>query len=492
MLLKELLTGLEIEEIIGSIELPIKEIAYDSRKSSKNSLFICIEGFKTDGHLYIKDAIINGAVAIIVNRSIHLEGVTVIRVKDTRNAMAVIASHFYHDPSNTLEIIGITGTNGKTSTTYMIKNIIETTGGKVGLIGTISNWIGDQKLDADRTTPESLDLQGLFRKMLAANMDSCVMEVSSHSLELKRVEECKFKVGVFTNLSPDHLDFHTTIENYRDAKKKLFYKTSLCNVINIDDKHGKIIMDEIQNLKTPVLTYGIKNTADISAKSVVMTLKSVAFDLITPKYKKKIKLNIPGMFTVYNALAAIAVAYAMDIDFEYIKKGLESMKGVAGRLETVQEFRDFAVIIDYAHTPDALENVLKSVKGFVENKLITVFGCGGDRDKTKRSVMGEISGRYSDLTIITSDNPRTEEPVDILRMIEEGIKRTMGRYYVIKDRREAISMALKSAKKGDIILIAGKGHESYQIINNEVLEFDDKKVAIEAAREEGLLCSNKL
>ncbi|SNS24570.1 UDP-N-acetylmuramoylalanyl-D-glutamate--2,6-diaminopimelate ligase [Anaerovirgula multivorans] len=487
MLLKELLRDLEIEGLKGSDELSIEATTYDSRKVVNNSLFICIEGFKTDGHLYIKDAIKNGAVAVIVQKDIDIEGVTVVKVKNTRKAMAIIANDFYHRPSGTLALIGVTGTNGKTSTTYMIKKILEASGRKPGLIGTISNWIGDEKIDADRTTPESLDLQKLFRKMLENEIDSCVMEVSSHSLELQRVEKCNFQVGVFTNLTPDHLDFHPTIIDYRNAKKKLFHKTELYNIINVDDEHGRIIIDEINSLKTPILTFGVNNKADISAKNIVMTMKTVSFDMITPKYKGKIELNIPGLFTVYNALAAIAVTYAMGIEFKYIKEGLECMKGIAGRLEAVEEFKDFAVIIDYAHTPDALENVLKSVRGFVENKLITVFGCGGDRDRSKRAVMGEIAGKYSDLTIITSDNPRSEEPMQILTMIEDGISRTAGKYHVIKDRKEAISFALKSAQKGDIILIAGKGHETYQVINNNVFEFDDKKVALEVAREEGLL-----
>lgn len=490
MLLKDMLKGIDIEEIIGSNEIKICNIVYDSRKVTFNSLFICIEGFKTDGHLYIEDALKKGAVAIILERNIeiYIDGVTYVKVKDSRKAMGIIAKHFYGEPSNSLDLIGITGTNGKTSTTYMIKNILEVSGRRTGLIGTISNWIGDEKVDADRTTPESLDLQELFKKMLEVENDSCVMEVSSHSLELARVEGCNFKIGVFTNITPDHLDFHKTLDNYLNAKKKLFYKTSLCNVINIDDEGGKKILEDIKNLSTPILTYGLGKNADISAQNVVMTMKSVAFDLITPRYVEKIEINIPGMFTVYNTLAAIATCYSMNIDFKYIKEGLNSMKGVAGRMETVEEFSDFAVIVDYAHTPDALENVLKSIKEFTTNKLITVFGCGGDRDSMKRSVMGEIAGKYSDLSIITSDNPRTEDPMKILEMIEEGIKKTLAKYYVIEDRREAISVALKNAQKGDVILIAGKGHETYQIINDKVFEFDDKKVALEIAKEEGLIC----
>ncbi|AKL95630.1 UDP-N-acetylmuramoyl-L-alanyl-D-glutamate--2,6-diaminopimelate ligase MurE [Clostridium aceticum] len=489
MVLKKLLKEMVVEEIIGNDKINIDAIEYDSRKVKENSLFLCIKGFKTDGHLYIKDAIQRGASAVMVEKAVEadIEGTTVIRVKDTRKAMAVVAKHFYGDPSSSLDLIGVTGTNGKTSTTYMIKKILEVSRKKTGLIGTISNWIGEEKLDADRTTPEALDLQRLFRNMLEVKVDSCVMEVSSHSLELQRVEECEFKVGVFTNLTPEHLDFHETLEDYRNAKKKLFYKTSLCNVVNIDDEDGRKIAEEIKSLPTPLLTYGIKGEGEITAENIIMTMTSVSFDLVTPKYTEKIEINIPGMFTVYNGLAAIAACYSMGIDRKDIKEGLSVLKGVAGRLDAVEGFSKFAVIVDYAHTPDALENVLKSVKDFTKNKLITVFGCGGDRDQTKRPVMGEIAGKYSDLTIVTSDNPRTEDPIKILNMIEEGIKNTTGEYHIIEDRREAIRFALKNATSGDILLIAGKGHETYQIIGDKVFEFDDKKVALEVAREDGLV-----
>ncbi|MCC5912550.1 MAG: UDP-N-acetylmuramoyl-L-alanyl-D-glutamate--2,6-diaminopimelate ligase [Clostridiaceae bacterium] len=489
MLLKDLLKNIEIEEIKGNETIEITNIAYDSRRAKENGLFLCIEGFKTDGHLYIEGAIEKGAVAIVIkkDRQVRIDGVTVIKVKNTRKAMASIAKTFYGDPSSQMDLIGVTGTNGKTSTTYMIKQILEISGRKSGLVGTISNWIGDEKIETERTTPESLELQELFSKMVKAEVKGCAMEVSSHSLELQRVEGTEFKVGVFTNLTPEHLDFHETLEDYRNAKKKLFYKTGLCNIINIDDENGKIIAKEISGLEVPVLTYGIQEKADIFANNISLNMKSVAFDVITPKCKEHITLAIPGMFTVYNALAAIAACYSIGIDIKDIKKGLQEIKGVAGRLETVDEFEDFAVLVDYAHTPDALENVLKAVKYFTKNKLITIFGCGGDRDQSKRPIMGEISGKYSDLSIVTSDNPRTEDPNHIISMVEEGIRKTEGQYNIIENRKEAIRYALKKAVKGDIILIAGKGHETYQIIGDQVFDFDDKKVSIEVAREEGLI-----
>lgn len=489
MLLKDILNKIHIEEIIGNKELDIDNIVYDSRKVVPDSMFICITGFKTDGHIYIDQAIQKGATAIMIEKDLdtYVDGITYIKVKNTRKTMAVIAKNFYQNPSKELDLIGITGTNGKTSTTYMIKSILEVSNKKTNLIGTIANYIAGEEIEADRTTPESIDLQRMFRKMVDYNIDACVMEVSSHSLELQRVMGSEFKIGVFTNLTPEHLDFHESIDKYLNAKKKLFYQTSLCNIINIDDKGGRKILEEISKLSTPILTYGLKKYADIFAQNIEMSMKHISFDLITPKYTEKIIVNIPGKFTVYNALAAIAVSYGLGIDIKYIKEGLSNIKGVAGRMESIDEFSNFAVIVDYAHTPDALENLIKSAREFTQNRLITVFGCGGDRDPKKREIMGKISGEYSDLTIITSDNPRSEDPMKIIKMIEKGIKSTNANYFIEENRREAIALALRNAQKGDVVLIAGKGHETYQIVGDEIFEFDDKKVALEIARKEELI-----
>ena len=489
MLLKDILNKIHIEEIIGNKELDIDNIVYDSRKVVPDSMFICITGFKTDGHIYIDQAIQKGATAIMIEKDLdtYVDGITYIKVKNTRKTMAVIAKNFYQNPSKELDLIGITGTNGKTSTTYMIKSILEVSNKKTNLIGTIANYIAGEEIEADRTTPESIDLQRMFRKMVDYNIDACVMEVSSHSLELQRVMGSEFKIGVFTNLTPEHLDFHESIDKYLNAKKKLFYQTSLCNIINIDDKGGRKILEEISKLSTPILTYGLKKDADIFAQNIEMSMKHISFDLITPKYTEKIIVNIPGKFTVYNALAAIAVSYGLGIDIKYIKEGLSNIKGVAGRMESIDEFSNFAVIVDYAHTPDALENLIKSAREFTQNRLITVFGCGGDRDPKKREIMGKISGEYSDLTIITSDNPRSEDPMKIIKMIEKGIKSTNANYFIEENRREAIALALRNAQKGDVVLIAGKGHETYQIVGDEIFEFDDKKVALEIARKEELI-----
>ncbi|WP_242837241.1 UDP-N-acetylmuramoyl-L-alanyl-D-glutamate--2,6-diaminopimelate ligase [Alkaliphilus transvaalensis] len=486
--LQELIDYIEIEEIKGETDLTIEHVYYNSQKVTPNSLFICIKGFRTDGHLYVEDAIKNGAKAILCEDMIESDGVTVIRVKNTRRAMAKIANKFYDFPSKLLDLIGVTGTNGKTSVTYMIKSILERSGRKAGLIGTIATMVGEDTIEAVRTTPESLDLQKLFSNMAASGQDSCVMEVSSHSLDLERVEEIDYKIGVFTNLSPDHLDFHQDLVSYRNAKKKLFYKTSLCNVINIDDADGKIIAEEVKTLSTPLYTYGIENDqADFKAKNIDINFQEVTFDVEGPDFKATISMGIPVKFAIYNALSAIVACHMLGIPSKDIVEALDEFRGVPGRFELIKEIKSFSVIVDYAHTPDALENVLKAARGFSSNKIITVFGCGGDRDQTKRAVMGELAGNLSDLAVITSDNPRTEDPVRILAMVEEGINRTKGEYAVVENRKEAIRFALKNASEGDIVIIAGKGHEKTQVIRDKVYRFDDLQVAIEVAREEGLI-----
>lgn len=487
VLLDKILQLIETEDVLGETNLEIDSIVYDSSRTEKNSMFVCIEGFNTDGHMYIKDAIEKGAVAIVVDRNVDIEDITIIIVKNTRKALAEIADIFYESPTKKINLIGVTGTNGKTSITYMIRNILLQDKRRVGLIGTISNWIGEQELDAVRTTPESIDLQYLFYEMIKSNMDSCAMEVSSHSLVLDRVEKCNFKIGIFSNLTVDHLDFHGSMENYREAKKLLFYKTSICNIINVDDPHGQKIIADITELSTPIITFGIDNEAQIKAKNIIMSIKDVVFDLVTPTFTTRVKMYTPGLFTVYNALAASSAAYALNVDKDIIVKGLLSLKGVPGRFESISEIKKFTVIVDYAHTPDALENVLNSIKLFREKRILTVFGCGGDRDKSKRSIMGEISGKLSDFTIITSDNPRTEDPKSIIMMIKEGIDKTEGEYLIEENRKEAIRFALKYADDGDIVIIVGKGHEKVQIIGEKIYPFDDKKVALEVAGEEGLL-----
>jgi len=477
MLLNELLNAIQYLRVEGTTDKQIEAIYYDSRKVTPGSLFFCIEGFRFDGHEFAVEAVAKGACAVVLHRDVMLpQHVTKIFVEDTRLAMALISRTFYGCPAQNIPIVGVTGTNGKTTVTYLIKAILEEAGKKVGLIGTISNMIGQKMLPAERTTPESMDLQKLFKEMQDDGVDSIVMEVSSHSLSLKRVAGFEFEVGVFTNFTQDHLDFHNTIDDYREAKAKLFSQSRQA-VINIDDETGRIFAGRVQGT---LWTYGISGPARIFARDLEVTSKGVSFQLFLPDESRMINLNIPGIFSVYNALAAAGACHALGIPVQCIKAGLEKVKGVPGRFELLNTGTDYSVIIDYAHTPDGLENVLKTARDFTKGRVITVFGCGGDRDPIKRPVMGEIAGRYSDFCIITSDNPRNEEPMSIIQQILPGLDKTACPYVVIEDRREAIGYALKQGRAGDVIILAGKGHETYQILkNNRVIHFDEREVVAE-------------
>lgn len=472
MRLRDMIDGLETYNFIGDLDTNITSIQYDSRKIKEGSTFVCIEGFENDGHNFIDSAIKNGARAIIAQKNIEInENVVFVQVKDTRYALALMASNFYNHPSKELKTIGITGTKGKTTITYMIKSILEEAGEKVGLMGTIQNSIGDKVIASKRTTPESLEIQSMLREMKNENTTSCVMEVSSHALDLHRVSCCDYNVGVFTNLTRDHLDYHKTFENYFDAKIKLF-GLSQKSIVNIDTNYGK---KALQKCGKDTITVGIDEDAEFKATDINELPTSVEFVLNVDNTNSKIKVNIPGRFTIYNALCAIAATYELGIDIQYIKKGLEKTK-VPGRAEVVEINKEYTVMIDYAHSPDSLENILTTIKQFCIGRLICVFGCGGDRDKTKRPIMGEVSGKLSDYTIITSDNPRTEDPFRIINEIEVGIKRTNGKYELIEDRKEAIKKAIEMVQKDDIILLAGKGHETYQVIENSTIDFDEVKI----------------
>ncbi|MDQ2086882.1 UDP-N-acetylmuramoyl-L-alanyl-D-glutamate--2,6-diaminopimelate ligase [Herbivorax sp. ANBcel31] len=472
MLLKDMLNGLDIKEIIGDTNVEIEDIVYDSRKAGKGSLFVCVEGFKFDGHQFVYQALENGTKAFLVQKDIKVpKGATVIKTSDTRYGLAHVSDKFYNSPSEKFNLIGITGTKGKTTSTYMVKSILECYGHKTGLIGTISNKIGDMTLPADRTTPESSDLQQLFNEMFQKNVDSVVMEVSSHALELHRVTLSKYNIGVFTNLSKDHLDFHETFENYLNAKIKLF-KMCENGLVNIDNEYGKEVLKRAQ---CKVYTMGIDNEADVRAVNVLKHSDKVEFKVITPWFTGDIEVNIPGKFSVYNALAAIGSCGLMGVPFEYIKEGLKRVV-VPGRAEVVNINKDYTVMIDYAHSPDSLENILTTIRGYAKGRVVCVFGCGGDRDRSKRSDMGEISGKLADFSIITSDNPRTEDPKIIIDDIEKGIKNTKSEYIKIIDRRDAIEYALLNAKPKDIILLAGKGHETYVILKDKTIHFDEREV----------------
>lgn len=472
MKLSDLVNELEYKLIKGNIQLEIKNITNDSRLAEEGSLFICIDGFETDGHKYAKDAISKGAKAIIIEKEIDIiEDVTVIKIDNTRKALAIISSRYYDYPSEKFNLIGITGTNGKTSTTFLIKNILNKNRIMTGVIGTIENTVGDKILKTSRTTPESIELQKLFSKMVESDVNTVIMEVSSHALALHRVDECNFDIGVFTNLTLDHLEFHKTMENYRDAKLKLF---TMCKnaVINIDDEAGNYMLEK-SNIKN-YITYGCNNEkAMLNAKCITNKISGTSFYLTIDGENHSFEINTPGKFSVYNALASIGVCLLLNIPVEVIKETLKETSTIKGRFQTLKSKKGYYVIVDYAHTPDGLENVLDTILEVVEGRIITVFGCGGDRDRSKRPKMGEIAGKKSNYVIITSDNPRTENPLFIMEEIENGIKEINCPYEMIIDREQAIIRALTMAKKDDIILIAGKGHEDYQIIGNKKKHFDD-------------------
>lgn len=479
MKLSEVLKGIEEIEVRGDLEIDVPSIAYDSRKVENGGMFVAIVGFKMDGHNYIESAIQSGAKIIAMQEGAYdagmiPEGITVVFSKDTRKFLPMVACNFYGNPTRELKVVGVTGTKGKTTTTYMIKSILEHAGKKVGLIGTIANYVGDKCYESERTSPESLDLQRMFREMVNNKCDVAVMEVSSHSLALDRVWGIDFDIGVFTNLTQDHLDFHKTFDNYLAAKAKLF---TMCKegFVNCDDMYAKKLMDMAT---CPITTYGIDNNPFVSARDIIITNSYSDFKMPFNKVIQRIKVDIPGRFTVYNALAAICVSIRLGAGVEDVLAGLENVK-VPGRSEVVPTTRNFTVIVDYAHTPDSLENILKASRVYTKGKIICVFGCGGDRDTAKRPMMGEIAGKLAGYTVITSDNPRSEKPEEIIRQIEEGMKKTNGKYKVIVDRKKAIEHALRKAEKGDLILIAGKGHETYQEINGEKHHFDDREVVKE-------------
>ncbi|KJU71305.1 UDP-N-acetylmuramoyl-L-alanyl-D-glutamate--2,6-diaminopimelate ligase [Clostridium baratii] len=476
MKLAKLIEGLEYEVLKGNLDVSINSINYDSRKVKDGDMFVCIKGFKSDGHNFIDAAINNGAKVIVCEDEADVkDGITLIKFKDTRKALAKIGAKYYDNPCDKLNIIGVTGTNGKTTTAFMIKNILESCNEKVGLIGTIANYIGDEKLETERTTPESLELQELFRNMVDKGVKYCVMEVSSHSLALDRVYGVDFEVGIFTNLTRDHLDFHKTFENYYKAKYKLFPR-SKTSIVNIDDKYGVRITEDLQKENiTNFITYGIRNKADIMAKNEKLENMDILFDLVTKDKTERVLLPIPGEYNIYNALGAISACKVLGISLEDIKEGLKHVV-VPGRCERAARGHKlpYEIIIDYAHTPDGLENILKTAREFTRGRLISVFGCGGDRDKVKRPQMGKIGTDLSDVAVITSDNPRSEDPDSIIDDIIAGIEKD--NYIRITNRHEGIEKAMEIAEDGDVIVIAGKGHETYQILNTGTIHFDEREV----------------
>lgn len=478
MELKSLLKGVEYSVLNGDIYIDLVSIEYDSRKVIPGSLFVAIKGFETDGHLYIEKAIEAGAKAVILEEESDFKfcnDIVLIKVDNSRKSLGIISSNFFGNPGDKLKIIGVTGTNGKTSITYFLKSILKEAGYKVGIIGTIENQIEDIVYESAVTTPESRDIQELLSKMVEVGCEYCVMEVSSHALYLDRVAAIPFKTAIFTNLTQDHLDFHKDLTEYLNAKKILF--TYIGNdgfsVLNADDK----TFEEIGKIAGgKVVSYSIYRDSDYKASNILLNINGTSYNLINNGKSNKISLRMIGEFSIYNSLAAIAAAHELGIEFSKIQEGLRKVS-VNGRFQLIESNKDFAVVVDYAHTPDGLYNVLSTARKITKGKVICVFGCGGDRDKKKRPIMGKVAGEISDYLVITSDNPRTEDPVKIIDMVEKGVKDTNTKYIKITNRKEAITYAIEMAKSGDIVIIAGKGHEDYQIVGKTKYPFSDFEVA---------------
>jgi UDP-N-acetylmuramoyl-L-alanyl-D-glutamate--2,6-diaminopimelate ligase len=463
--------------------IDIRGLAYDSRQVQPGDVFVALKGLKAAGADYAAEAIGRGAVAVVADRppdgSVPVPWMI---VPDARSAMAAMAAEFYGHPSQSMQVVGITGTNGKTTTAYLLRAVLESAGKKCGLLGTVAYSIGNQELPASRTTPEAPDVQRMFRQMVDAGCGACVMEVSSHALALRRVDGTAFAAAVFTNLTRDHLDYHGDMESYFAAKRRLFdmLPPGAPGVINLDDPRGESLR---KNASTTV-TYAIKKPADVTPGPLALTFQGLEFDARTPKGDIHVKSKLVGRPNVSNILATVAVATALDVPAAAIERGLSNLNGVPGRFELVSgSSDDITVVIDYAHTDDALKNLLETARPLAERRVITVFGCGGDRDRTKRPLMGAVAARLSDVVVITSDNPRTEDPARIIEEIKRGVPPASDRSaatFVILDRKEAIQFAIRKAEPGDLVLLAGKGHEKTQTIGSEELPFDEAAIAREA------------
>ena len=502
MQLLKLIEGLKLREVKGNIYTDIKGIAHNSKNIGDDYLFVALKGFREDGHHYLSEAISSGAKAAIVEENqISEEGIAIIKVPDTRVALAQASSCFYQHPSNKLKVIGITGTNGKTTISYLLESILKTAGYHPGVIGTIDYRFGEHQQDAFNTTPDALFLQRIMREMVEDNTTHLILEVSSHALEQYRVEGINFDVAVFTNLTAEHLDYHKSMENYSKAKTLLFThyinqssKRKTYAVINQDDPLGKSLC---RTTKAQLFRYGLREGIEIKAKDIRLKNDGLYALVSTPCGEVEINSSLLGDFNISNILAAVGVAITQDIPLNTINQGIANLKSVPGRLERVPNKDGLTILVDYAHTSDALDHVLTMLKSLQPGKLVAIFGCGGDRDQTKRGPMGKIATSKSDFTIITSDNPRTEDPMDIIEQIESGIEKSTTKKYrlqelanidhgkgytIIRDRREAIRIAVSLVKPGDILLIAGKGHEDYQIIGNKKHHFSDREEIMETLK----------
>lgn len=460
----------------------IGELSMDSRKTIRDGLFFCISGARFDAHAFAPQAVQNGASALVVERFLPDINAAQVVVRNGREAMALMAGAFYGHADRQMKLLGITGTKGKTTTSYLVKAIMEQAGLKCGLIGTTGNMIGDQFLKSDLTTPDPIDLHRTLRLMADKGVKAVSMEVSAHAIAMHRLAGVRFETGCYTNLSQDHLDYFGTMENYFECKKSFFRHEWINNAaINADDETSVKIL---RSIDVPRTTYGICQNADVTARDIEITEEGVSFKMrVLSMNEYPVHLHLTGMFNVYNALAAASIGLNMGIDPLVITQALESVRAVPGRAEVLDTHTPYKVILDYSHSPDALENILTTVREFARGRVIALFGCGGDRDHGKRPMMGEIGGRLADFSILTSDNPRTEDPFDILRSVENGIQNTKGAYVVIENRREAIKYALQMAEDGDIVVLAGKGHETYQEIMGVKRPFDEKVVVRELLEE---------
>lgn len=454
----------------------VQSICCDSRKAQPGCLFVALKGGSYDGHEYIPDAVKKGAVVVVSDKAVPEEAypdVCFIRVDNTADFLRSVTKRYYGQPSEKIEVIGVTGTNGKTTITYLIESILHADEKSCGVIGTVNYRIGERIIPSMNTTPGFLDNQKLLFDLVRDGIDYCVMEVSSHALDQNRVDLIDFKAAVFTNLTSDHMDYHKTRQNYFEAKAKLFklVRPDGCSVINIDDEYGHKL---VSRTSASVVTYGIHNNADIMARDIELDVKQTKFRLVTPEGNVVIRTNLLGKYNVYNILAASAVCFKEKISLEKIRQGVEYLRLVPGRLERVDCQQEYDIIIDYAHTQDALENVLTTLRAVTSGKIILVFGCGGNRDRTKRPAMGQVAGRLADYCVVTSDNPRNEEPRAIIDEIVKGFE---GDNFTVEvDREQAIIKALNIADEGDVVLIAGKGHEDYQIFKDRTIKFDERQV----------------
>ena len=476
MKLKDLLKDIKVLDCTADPELEIENVYYDSRKVTPGSLFVAVTGFAADGNRFVPMALQKGAVAVVTAKKPEGD-VPYVLVESDRMALALLGCNYFSHPAKSMTMIGVTGTNGKTSVTLLLKQVLETClGAKVGLIGTMANIIGDEVIPTERTTPESFDLQALFARMRDAGCTHVVMEVSSHAVSLDRIGGVTFDVAAFTNLTEDHLDFHKTMDAYCDAKAELFRRCGKA-VINVDDSYSDRILAAAA---CPVLTTAIGKHADMQAKDLELLSEGIRYQAVADQESIPVSVPIPGRFTVYNTLTVLGIARQLGISPEDCASALKKAQGVKGRIEVVPTpGQPYSVLIDYAHTPDGLENVLRSVRDFCRGRIITVFGCGGDRDPMKRPIMGEIGVSLSDIAIITSDNPRTEDPMAIIEDILAGVKKEHGEYIVIEDRRRAIRYAMDIGEKDDIIILAGKGHETYQDIGGHKTHLDEREEVAE-------------